>query len=70
MWNELKKYIKSNDIQLVGDAFDLFKMFNELHHVRNLVMYGELIQKCDFYKLNTGKDNYSRAVIHNIMSWI
>lgn len=65
MWDELKKYIKSNDIQLVEDTFDLFKMLNELHHVRNLAMHGELIQKCDFDKLN----KYRKRQLFEFISW-
>ncbi|AKC62884.1 hypothetical protein LAV60_04250 [Clostridium sporogenes] len=65
MWNDLKAYVKKNDIQLIGAPFDLSDMLSELHRIRNLAMHGENITKEDFEIL----DKYRKRQLFEWISW-
>ena len=65
MWNEMKKYVKENDIQFIEGTFTFNKMLQDLHWPRNLSSHGQKITKEQYDKLKYYKDRQ----LFEFISW-
>lgn len=52
MWNDMKKYVKRNNIELESANFDLNDLLNQWHGLRNKASHGQEISKNEYNKIS------------------
>lgn len=52
MWNDMKTYVKKNNIELQGANFDLNNLLNDWHGLRNKASHGQEISKNQYKKIS------------------
>jgi hypothetical protein len=61
MWNDIKKYVKKNHIELDDCFFSLEKLLDDLHAIRNLSSHGEVVTEEQYVAIRYYK-------VHNLFN--